>query len=200
MMADEKKRRVLEAANELFLRYGFRRTTMGDIAKSAGMSRPALYLVYSCKEEIFNAGVGLFIDEALAEIEAGLTQYDGLTEKLEFALNVWVVRPFEVINQMPDAKEVFGDSHCSANDILADGYTRFVKLLEGVLEPQAAQLPSRGMTTKQLAHLVTTSARGIKENATDLDELRSLIAGLITMTMATLGMPSNLPADRAVNA
>jgi AcrR family transcriptional regulator len=54
-MADEKLTRTVEAAGEVFLRYGYARTTMGDIAKAAGMSRPALYLLFPGKEQVFSA-------------------------------------------------------------------------------------------------------------------------------------------------
>jgi AcrR family transcriptional regulator len=37
-----KEERVIAGATEVFLRYGFARTTMGDIAERVGISRPAL--------------------------------------------------------------------------------------------------------------------------------------------------------------
>ena len=55
-MASDKKSRILAAARDVFIRYGYKRVTMGDIAKAAGMSRPALYLVFQCKPEIFKGG------------------------------------------------------------------------------------------------------------------------------------------------
>ena len=52
-MGQEKDDQIIEAATSVFLRYGFRRTTMGDIAEAAGVSRPALYLRFCNKEHIF---------------------------------------------------------------------------------------------------------------------------------------------------
>jgi hypothetical protein len=56
------------------------------------------------------------------------------------------------------------------------------------------------MNASQVAHLMAFSVISFKENARDVDELRSLIAGLITMSMATLGAPEAFTADRAINA
>jgi AcrR family transcriptional regulator len=52
---DPKDAAILRSAFAAFAHYGLRRTSMADIAKGAGMSRPALYLRYSGKEDIFNA-------------------------------------------------------------------------------------------------------------------------------------------------
>jgi AcrR family transcriptional regulator len=190
-MTTEKERRVLEAANEMFL---------GDIAKAAGMSRPALYLVYHCKEEIFKAGVIMFMEDALREIEAGLSERDTVRDKLDFAFEIWLIRPFEVINQLPDAKDLLDNAHGAAGDEMLQEKARFEQLLTRILEPLAPQAPQAGMTAAQVAHLMAVSVISFKENAKDVKELRSLIAGLITMTMATLGVPEELPVDRAVNA
>ena len=53
--ADPKRLRVLEGAMKVFLAYGFARTTMDDIARAADMSRPALYLLFRNKSEIYRA-------------------------------------------------------------------------------------------------------------------------------------------------
>jgi AcrR family transcriptional regulator len=45
----------LAAAATVFLRFGYRKTAMEDIARAAGMSRQGLYLHYATKEELFRA-------------------------------------------------------------------------------------------------------------------------------------------------
>jgi AcrR family transcriptional regulator len=47
---------ILNAATSAFLRYGFRKTSMDDVARSAGFSRQGLYLHFANKELLF-AGV-----------------------------------------------------------------------------------------------------------------------------------------------
>ena len=54
-MSDEKKSRILNAGKGLFLRCDYKRVNMNDIAEAAGISRPALYLVFKNKEEIFKS-------------------------------------------------------------------------------------------------------------------------------------------------
>ena len=53
MTGNSKRKKIRDNAKSVFLRYGFQRTSMDDIAKAAGMSRPALYLIYKNKEDIY---------------------------------------------------------------------------------------------------------------------------------------------------
>jgi AcrR family transcriptional regulator len=61
--ADSKRARVLEAAMKVVLVYGYHRTTMDDIARAAQMSRPALYLLFRNKAEIYRAIAGRMFDQ-----------------------------------------------------------------------------------------------------------------------------------------
>jgi AcrR family transcriptional regulator len=49
------RQHVLRHALECFLRFGYERTAMQDIATAAGLSRQGLYHHFSNKEELFNA-------------------------------------------------------------------------------------------------------------------------------------------------
>jgi AcrR family transcriptional regulator len=52
---DDKGRRdgILNAAGETFIRYGFRKTSMDDVARAAGLSRQSLYAYFPTKEALF---------------------------------------------------------------------------------------------------------------------------------------------------
>src|SRR3954451_8835506 len=48
---------ILEAATRVFLRYGFKKTSMDDLARAAGLSRQGLYLHFPTKEVLFGEAV-----------------------------------------------------------------------------------------------------------------------------------------------
>jgi AcrR family transcriptional regulator len=56
-LKDPFREEILNVARELFERFGFKKTTMEDIAKQVGKSKSALYYYYKTKEEIFEAVV-----------------------------------------------------------------------------------------------------------------------------------------------
>lgn len=54
-LKDPFKDEILNGARDLFERFGFKKTTMEDIARQVGKSKSALYYYYKTKEEIFEA-------------------------------------------------------------------------------------------------------------------------------------------------
>ena len=52
---EEAKSRILEAANKVFAERGYHEATMDDIAKRLGVSKGAIYLYFSSKEDLFEA-------------------------------------------------------------------------------------------------------------------------------------------------
>lgn len=61
-----RKQRILDAAANLFVHYGYDKTTVDDIAREAGVSKGAIYLHFKSKDELFEA---LFIQEMTAHAE-----------------------------------------------------------------------------------------------------------------------------------
>lgn len=66
--SDREKREqgILDAATELFVRYGYDKTTVDDIARAAGVSKGTIYLHFASKEELFET---LLIREMMAYAE-----------------------------------------------------------------------------------------------------------------------------------
>ena len=103
-MENEKETRVLEATKRVVLRYGDRRVTMQDIADESGISRPALYLIFANKEEAFLAAIRDFTASSMKIIQEGVAQQPTVEARLQFAFEVWTVKPFELMLESPDAK------------------------------------------------------------------------------------------------
>ena len=48
----EREQRILDAAANLFIHYGFDKTAISDIARDAGVSQGAIYLHFANKEDL----------------------------------------------------------------------------------------------------------------------------------------------------
>ena len=53
------------AATSAFVKSGYRRTTMNDVAEAADMSRPALYQDFKDKEDVFCSAVSYLMNKAV---------------------------------------------------------------------------------------------------------------------------------------
>lgn len=54
-----KRRRILEAATDLFVRHGYRKTSIDDVARQAGVAKGTVYLYYRNKAELAFHAVAL---------------------------------------------------------------------------------------------------------------------------------------------
>ncbi|WOO39802.1 helix-turn-helix domain-containing protein [Rubellicoccus peritrichatus] len=185
-MIDEKKSQVLSAALKMFSAYGFKRVTMNDIAEEAGMSRPSLYLMFSNKEDIFRGSIVNYAEKSLEQIRTGLPEKQGLEAKLSFALEVWIVQGYEMINKSPHAGEFIDCTYGFARDVIELMYADFEKLVLEILEPEADRIEAHGMVSADFAHFIRVSAQGCKAAAQNVEDLRKLIAMLLKVVLATV--------------
>ncbi|GAA3567055.1 TetR/AcrR family transcriptional regulator [Microlunatus spumicola] len=91
--ASDRRDAVLESALLTFARFGYRKTSMDEVAREARISRPGLYFHFPTKDALFRAAVTRALEHDLAEIETvlGATRRP-LRERLVEAFDVWAGR------------------------------------------------------------------------------------------------------------
>ena len=179
--AVSRRAQVIDAAIGVFLRYGYTRTTMGDIAQAAGLARPTLYLTFPDKERVFEAVVKTMIGNKLAQIRDGLSQLETLQEKLRFACDAWATEGFELVQAHPDAADMFDLGFKS----VCAGYGEFGDLLGEIIERPLAR-SSLALSAAAIARTIVFALRGFKDTATDGAGMRDLIAVHVTLVAAAL--------------
>ena len=95
--ADETRRRILEAAYELFYRRGFARVGVDEIAEFAGVTKRTLYYHFDSKDKLLAAVLDLQHEFALARIRKHLDRHpdnaEGVIDALFFELAKWSEKP-----------------------------------------------------------------------------------------------------------
>lgn len=66
---DEMKEQIITAAREIFARYGYKKTTMDDIAASIYKAKSSIYHYFSSKEDIFKAVIDREATHIFQEIQ-----------------------------------------------------------------------------------------------------------------------------------
>ena len=186
LMAERNVDRIIAAARHVFTRYGYRRATMGEIATAAGMSRAALYLVYSSKEDVLTAVVTRMFATMLGEIRDGLGRWATVEEQLTFALDVWSVAGFELVQSSPDAMDLYESGHQFAAEAMTTATADFIAILADLLDPLVRQQTRVTLSSTQIAQVIVSAVPGFKGAATTAEQFRSMIARLITMVLASL--------------
>lgn len=70
MTVDDTRDRILKVAVKIFSRYGFQKTTMDEIAKTAHKAKGSVYYYFNSKEDLFRA----VVQQEINEIKSGLTR------------------------------------------------------------------------------------------------------------------------------
>ncbi|MDQ2832133.1 MAG: TetR/AcrR family transcriptional regulator [Chloroflexota bacterium] len=188
-MAGKNDDKIIAAATHVFMRYGFKRATMGEIAEAAGLSRAALYLVYPTKEDVLTAVVTRVFAVMLDEIRHGLGRFATAEKQLTFALDVWCVAGFELVQASPDAKDLYESGYQFAAEVTATATADFVALVADVLDPLVRQQDKVALSSVQIAQLLASAVLGFKSSATT-EQFRTMIARLITIVLASLDTPT----------
>ena len=135
---DPRQKAILKAAFEAFSSYGFRRTSMEDIARGAGMSRAALYLHYRNKEDIFRSLTRFYYDDAATQVQAVLARDLPAGAALEQAFAAQAGQIFAALLSSPHGDELLDTKYAHGAEIAQAGEARLVAVYADWLRREAA--------------------------------------------------------------
>ena len=159
-----RRERVLAVALEVFGRYGFRRASMDEIARSAGISRQGLYLHFANKEALFRAAVRKELDAALGDVDRCLHEEGvGLERRVVAALDAWLGRYVGSL-LASDIGNLLQDPAMELADIVDPARAAFGARLESAIAAAMSEKDRRrlGVTPQEVAAAVHTVAQGAR--------------------------------------
>lgn len=176
--------RILAAAFQTVGQYGFRRTSMDDIAKHASMSRPALYQHFSNKADIYRAVLQQVADAFLAAMNLCLANDEALDIRLETALRKTIVEPLKLVDEMPHGSELLDLSQEIGADIMEDWYQRKRGLIASAL---TAEVNGDNELADDLSHFIVSSLEGMKARRRGHQAMDEEISRLVRVAIRAIG-------------
>lgn len=80
---DESRAKIVEIARDIFTHFGFKKTTMEEIALASRKGKSSIYYYFTSKEEVFKAVVEREIEELKSELQSGVLKIDDPMERLK---------------------------------------------------------------------------------------------------------------------
>ncbi|MGH1354235.1 MAG: TetR/AcrR family transcriptional regulator [Thalassovita sp.] len=183
--ADAKQQAILASAFEAFRLYGFKRTSMEDIAKGAGMSRAALYLRYRNKEDIFQSLAQGYYDMAVDAVSQVLTHELPLHDVLNQAFQAQAGPIYEALVSSPHGQELLDTKQTNTMDVVSDGDARLVALYADWLRDGAAcgriSLEGLGDAPEDVAKTIYDALHGVKTSLLEPEAFRASIHRLAVL-------------------
>jgi AcrR family transcriptional regulator len=90
---------ILDAMDSLMARYGFRKTTVDDVAREARISRRTIYTYFSSKEELGLASIERVVTGVQREMTVEATAFGPAYERLRHMLTVRVMGRVEAVQE-----------------------------------------------------------------------------------------------------
>ncbi|MFF5175800.1 TetR/AcrR family transcriptional regulator [Micromonospora sp. NPDC000089] len=185
-MSNERLDTILTAAYECFTRHGVRRTTMDDIAATAGMSRPAVYQYVRNKDDAYRRLAERLFAGSLAEARAAAAEPTGSTQqRLHAVLAAKLDLTLRLHRDSRHAAELLDTSTRLTGD-LAEAYTReLTDVVAGALADAA------GPRAGAVADVLVALTRGLEADLTDPDLPRQRLRDGVALVVAGLTHPGD---------
>jgi AcrR family transcriptional regulator len=169
---------VLDAALDTFARYGYRKTSMEDVARAAAISRPGLYLLFGSKQELFTAAVTQALDRSLAAVSEVLADTTRpLRDRLLDAFDRWTGR---YIGAMSREVNSMADEYA---DLLGPAVTEYPSQFAALLGAALAESPDTAGAARSAAVTQTliSASIGIKHQVTTREAFLERLATAIDL-------------------
>jgi AcrR family transcriptional regulator len=190
---EAKRAAILEAALGLFGQYGYRRTSIDDIAREAEIAKGTVYLSFASKEEIFRALAESLlqrIDAAVREVRAGSGPIDArLLGVLEAKFGLF----FETVHNSAHAAELMDSKNRLSAEMFDSADRSYMKMLREMIAEAARRgelSPSRmGLDAADLAEMLVAAAHGVEKSAPSAPVFHRRLGEIVRVIVAGVSVP-----------
>ncbi len=182
----DKTHMIVSAAANMFARYGYSKTTMGDIANEAGVARQTVYNAFPGKEEILRAVVRQAGDETYSAVMASWADTDSIDDKLSAFHQYGPLKWFEAICAAPDLAELMDGLHRAASEEMTALDLKWRAALTEMLQTSLAARDGLPASIDDIVDFFYSASLNAKHGVQDLAQLRSRLATIKLATLALL--------------
>lgn len=186
---DEYAERILEAARLLLIEFGIRRTSLDDIARTAGVGRATLFRRFPSREALMRALASREVQRSIAAVDAQVTAIEDPQEFLVAGVLAVMheIASNELLQRLlvTDAKQMLPLLTSRSTPILTMGRVYMAGQLQRLIDQGARVAPDPDVIAELLARLVLSLALNpdgvlpLKDDEALSRLVRSTIAPLI---------------------
>jgi AcrR family transcriptional regulator len=179
--ATDKRDRILDAAQELFVRYGVKRTSIDDVAREAGIAKGTVYLSFESKAELFAAIADRLCASTFADVQRIALETTPLTTRLVRILDRYIGATHRLIAQSPHIAELTASKE-TLSAAAFDALDRRIHSLLSVLLGEA------GITRDEAADMLLAAGMGSLYTGDDAEQpYRARLTAMIDTLVTGLG-------------
>lgn len=173
----------VNAVMMVFCQYGFRKASMEDIAKAAGVSRQSIYKKFGSKEKVFEWVIEATTEASLAAALQALARTDkSLPERMADAFDQWVGSFVPVLHGTQHGGEILDLALESANQCGSTHDESFYQALETHLL-EASLVREKGVAADK-AFVLGMASKGVMLKTKSSEAFRADMERIIRAVLA----------------
>lgn len=188
----QKRAQILDAAAQVFTRYGYHRTSMADIAEAAGISRSAIYLLFQNKEDVFRSLADYVLGGSLQAASAALKGEAPLVERITRAVLTFEEPLFEIAHNSAHGDELVEANTSLAAEKMREANAKLVRLLAKAIRDAEASgdvnLARLATRPKAFAELLLASVVGLKKDSATVNDFRKRVQTVCAIFVGSITM------------
>jgi len=186
--AQGKRAAILDAALRLFGQYGYKRTSIDDIAAEADIAKGSIYLSFASKEEIFRALCEDIVQRIEAEAVRARDSDAPLPDRIVAILQAKFGFYFATVRSSPHAVELMDSKNQLSAGLFEKLDRRYQRILREALEEASNRgeiAPQRrGLSPAGVVELLLAGAYGIEHSAASSSILQRRMSELVKVILA----------------
>ena len=160
------RRRILEAAREIFFRDGFMAANLDQVAQSAGVAKGTLYRYFESKAEIYVAVLAadgaVFEEKMRGTIDPSLSAADQIRATGLFYFDHWIKnRQYFQIFWAIENQTIIGDLPAEVIAEITKLWEQCLEVLSSTIERGVASGELRPCDSWEVANILWSSANGL---------------------------------------
>ncbi|NLW09727.1 MAG: TetR/AcrR family transcriptional regulator [Firmicutes bacterium] len=156
------RQNIIEAAREIFARYGFRKATMDDIARAARKAKSSLYHYFKSKEEVFRE----VVEQEAAEVKAEISRAVAAAETPQKKFRAYVLTRMTAFKRVANLFSAFKDEYLESYSFierLRENYNRYeIETITGILQEGLEMGAFIVKNLELTAYAIFTAAKGLE--------------------------------------
>ncbi|MBN2777298.1 MAG: TetR/AcrR family transcriptional regulator [Bacteroidales bacterium] len=170
---DQVKQSLINSARRIFVKFGFEKATMNEIAMEARKGKSSLYYYFASKEEVFQAVVEYEAEILRQKLFSTLEPIQDITEKIR----TYVITRFSAIKDLGNLYNALRSEFLNHLD--------FIKLARNKYDEQ------------ELEFLTSMLQQGVDEQVFEMEDIY-ITAETIQMTIKAVELPLFLDYETSV--
>jgi len=178
--SEDTREKILVAAIQRFSKFGYRRTSINDVAEEAGLARATVYLYWRRKQDLFVDGLERFNLQTWNLAETAAAKNGSAAERIRATVMAQYGATSDIVHGTPSGHELFqANLHLGrvvVEECLRHGEKLLTRLLEQGIRDGEFKLQRSSARCAEIAHIIVSFAQNslLDERHTPLSYRKNL--------------------------